>query len=106
MNNETYQIETGIPFTGSIFGLSKPIMEDENPTALIDRLMAKIDTEKFYSCDDIVSITGASRRTVWNQIKAGQIPATRFGRSYLIPGASIISLLDRLGRGMARPQRD
>ena len=105
MNNQTYQIETGIPFTDSIFGISKPIIENENPSALIDRLMAKIDTEKFYSCDDIVSITGASRRTVWNQIKAGLIPATRFGRSYLIPGASIISMLDRLGRGMATSQR-
>ena len=74
----------------------------EIPTALLDRLIAKIDCERFYNSDEVAEITGVTRRTIWNQIALGNIPASKFGRSYLIPGAAVVTLLDSISAGLSR----
>ena len=74
----------------------------EVPTALLDRLMAKIDCERFYSTDEVANITGVTRRTIQGQISLGNIPASKFGRSYLIPGAAVITLLSSISAGLSR----
>lgn len=103
-----FKVEMGIP-------LSKPVRRHyaqagsrgprmEVPTDLLDRLIAKIDCERFYNSDEVAKITGVTRRTIWGQISLGNIPASKFGRSYLIPGGAVVTLLASIREGLTRAE--
>lgn len=101
-----FKVEMGIPLPKPVrkhyaqAGSRGPRMEV--PTDLLDRLIAKIDCERFYNSDEVAKITGVTRRTIWGQISLGNIPASKFGRSYLIPGGAVVTLLASIREGLTR----
>ena len=103
-----FKLEMGIPLSNPVrrhyaqAGRRGPRMEV--PTDLLDRLIAKIDCERFYNSDEVAKITGVTRRTIWGQISQGNIPASKFGRSYLIPGGAVVTLLSSIREGLTRAE--
>ena len=114
MKSDIQNIENKIKYEEGI-PLSKPVRRHyaqagsrgprmEVPTDLLDRLIAKIDCERFYNSDEVAKITGVTRRTIWGQISLGNIPASKFGRSYLIPGGAVVTLLSSIREGLTRAE--
>ena len=55
----------------------------------------------FYTVAEVADLIRVSKMTVYRMVKAGEIPAVRFGRSFRVPGEAVDELLAR-GTGSQR----
>ncbi|WP_426958398.1 helix-turn-helix transcriptional regulator [Muricoccus radiodurans] len=58
----------------------------------------RANTPLTHRIDRVVEITGASRSTVYEALKKGELEAVKFGRSTLVLDASLRAWLGRLPR--------
>lgn len=52
-------------------------------------------SKDFYSTIEVAKILGVSRTSVYSWAKNGKVNATRVGRNYIIPQASVLELLGK-----------
>ena len=51
--------------------------------------------KEFYSTMETANIIGVSRKTIFQRARDGKIDATKVGRNYVIPHASVLRMLGK-----------
>ncbi|MBC3759716.1 helix-turn-helix domain-containing protein [Hyunsoonleella sp. SJ7] len=68
----------------------------ERMERLFDKKLTKIHenkTPEFYTVKELVKIIGCSELTIYNYIKRGILPASKFGRKYLVKEQDLKEIL-------------
>ena len=55
----------------------------------------KRSNSKYYSVEEVMELTGLSKRTVWEKIRRNQIPAVKVARTFRIPKAEFDQLMKK-----------
>lgn len=57
--------------------------------------MAEIPEVTFLTVAEVAKLMRVSNMTVYRMVHSGELPAVRFGRSYRVPEADVISAMNR-----------